>query len=53
MISARTYRTADRFALDLEAIGHATAKQALSAKRDRKLAMKRRNRRSNYHGVGA
>ena len=45
-INARTYRTADRFDLNLEAIGYATAKQARAAKRMGKLARKQAARRA-------
>lgn len=45
MITAKTYRTADRFALDLMAHGVALTKTARASKRDRKLNMKTRNRR--------
>ena len=45
-IHARTYRTADRFDMNLEAIGLATAKQARAAKRDRKLVRKQATRRA-------
>ena len=50
MITAKTYRTADRFALDLTSHGVALTKTARATKRDRKLAMKNRNRRN---GVAA
>ena len=46
MITAKTYRTADLFALDLTAHGVALTKTARATKRDRKLAMKQRNRRN-------
>ena len=46
MINAKTYRTADRFALCLTSHGVALAKNARATKRERKLAMKQRNRRS-------
>jgi hypothetical protein len=47
MITAKTYRTADRFALDLMSHGVTLAKNARASKRDRKLAMKQRNRRAS------
>lgn len=43
-IHARTYRTADRFDLNLEAIGLATAKQARAAKRMNKITRKQARR---------
>ena len=46
MITAKTYRTADRFALDLTAHGVSLTKTARATKRARKLAMKQRNRRT-------
>ena len=47
MITAKTYRTADRYALDLMSHGVALTKTARATKRNRKLAMKQnRNRRS-------
>ncbi len=46
MITPKTYRTADRFALDLMAHGISLTKTARATKRDRKLAMKQRNRRA-------
>ena len=46
MITAKTYRTADRFALDLMAHGVALAKTARASKRDRKLALKNKTRRA-------
>ena len=45
MITAKTYRTADRFALDLVTHGVSLTKTARATKRDRKLNMKIRNRR--------
>ena len=44
MITAKTYRTADRFALDLVAHGVSLTKTARASKRVRKLNMKNRNR---------
>ena len=46
MITAKTYKTADRFALDLMAHGVSLTKTARATKRDRKLAMNQRNRRA-------
>ena len=46
MITAKTYRTADRFALDLTAHGVALTKTARAIKRGRKLAMKNQRNRS-------
>ena len=46
MITAKTYRTADRFALDLMAPGVSLTKTARATKRARKLALKQRNRRA-------
>ena len=46
MITAKTYRTADRFALDLMAHGVSLAKTARATKRDRKLALKNKTRRA-------
>jgi hypothetical protein len=51
MITAKTYRTADRYALDLMAHGVSLTKTARATKRDRKFAMKNRNRRTQ--GVAA
>jgi hypothetical protein len=45
MITAKTYRTADRYAIDLMAHGVSLAKTARATKRDRKLAMKNRKTR--------
>jgi len=45
MITAKTYRTADRFDLDLVAHGVSLTKIARATKRERKLNMKTRNRR--------
>ena len=45
MITAKTYRTADRYALDLMAHGVALTKTARATKRDRKLAMKNQKTR--------
>lgn len=45
MITAKTYRTADRFALDLMAHGVALTKTARATKRNRKLSTKNRSRR--------
>ena len=46
MITAKTYRTADRFALDLMAHGVSLTKTARATKRDRKLAIKQRSVRN-------
>ena len=46
MITAKTYRTADRFALDLMAHGVSLTKTARAAKRVRKLTMKNKTRRA-------
>ena len=51
MITAKTYRTADHFALDLVAHGVSLTKTARASKRVRKLNMKTRNRRTQ--GVAA
>lgn len=40
MNATKTFKTADRFDLNLEAIGYATAKQARAAKRMGKLTRK-------------
>ena len=45
MITAKTYRTADRFALDLTAHGVSLTKTARATKRIRKLALKNKTRR--------
>jgi hypothetical protein len=46
MITAKTYRTAERYALDLTAHGVSLTKTARATKRARKLTMKNRNRRN-------
>ena len=46
MITAKTYRTADRFELDLMAHGVSLTKTARATKRDRKLALKNKTRRA-------
>ena len=46
MITAKTYKTADRFALDLTAHGVSLTKTARATKRARKLAMKNKTRRT-------
>lgn len=48
MITAKTYRTADRYALDLTAYGVSLAKTARAAKRDRTLT--RRRKQGKYCG---
>lgn len=44
MITAKTYRTADRYALDLAAYGVALAKTARATKRDRNLTRRKRGK---------
>ena len=46
MITAKTYRTADRIGFDVVANAITVAKTARATKRARKLAMKNRNRRT-------
>ena len=46
MITAKTYRTADRIGFDVVANAITVAKTARATKRARKLAMKNRNRRA-------